>query len=82
MTTNAELDILKGLGLPPYEAKVFLALIDIEQGTSADIHKASGVPRTSIYNICRVLVQKGLVLECKTYGPKMWMLVRGTPLAL
>ncbi len=49
MTTNAELDILKGLGLPPYEAKVFLALIDIEQGTSADIHKASGVPRTSIH---------------------------------
>ncbi len=56
-----EMDILSCLGLTPYESKVLLTLIQIRKGTSADIAKASGVPRTSIYNVCAILVELGLI---------------------
>ncbi len=56
-----ELDILADLGLTPYESKVFLTLIRIRKGTSSDIAKACGVPRTSIYNTCAVLVNLNLI---------------------
>ncbi len=56
-----EMDILNRLGLRPYESKVFLTLIRIRKGTSADIAKASGVPRTSIYNVCAILVELCLI---------------------
>ncbi|VVB63783.1 HTH-type sugar sensing transcriptional regulator TrmBL1 [uncultured archaeon] len=52
---------LKKIGLTEYEAKAYAALVGLGEATARDIHDASGVPRTRIYDILRDLTNKGFV---------------------
>lgn len=55
------IDGLKKIGLTEYEAKAYAALVGLGEATARDIHDASGVPRTRIYDILRDLTNKGFV---------------------
>lgn len=54
-------ELLQQLGLKEYEAKSFVALSRLPQGTAKDISEISEVPRTRVYDAIRVLETKGLV---------------------
>jgi sugar-specific transcriptional regulator TrmB len=53
--------LLQDLGLKEYEARSFLALIQLSTGTAKEINEVSEVPRTRVYDAVRVLESKGLV---------------------
>ena len=55
------IDGLKKIGLTEYEAKAYAALAGLGEATARDIHEASEVPRTRIYDILRELTDKGFV---------------------
>lgn len=52
---------LKKLGLTEYEAKVYAALVGLGEATAREVHEASEVPRTRIYDVLRDLADKGFV---------------------
>lgn len=54
-------DLLQELGLKEYEARCFLALTQLHEGTAKEISELSEVPRTRVYDATRVLEAKGLV---------------------
>ncbi len=53
---------LRLLGLTDYEAKTFVALFKIEEGTASQVAKVSKVPRSSVYEVLRSLEKKGSVI--------------------
>lgn len=53
--------VLQQLGLKEYEAKCFVALSRVPNGTAKDISEVSDVPRTRVYDAIRVLEAQGLV---------------------
>jgi len=64
---------LKNLGLTDYETKVYLALLEIGEGTSGDIIKKADIHTGKIYEILESLKNKGLISEIlknkiKTYS--------------
>jgi len=61
-------EALKTFGLSEYEAKVLLALIAKGELTAKEISEYSGVPRTSVYDVMKSLIDKGLV---ESYGKPM-----------
>lgn len=54
-------ELLQQLGLQEYEAKAFVALTRLRQGTAKEISEVSDVPRTRVYDAVRVLESSGLV---------------------
>ncbi len=54
-------ELLQQLGLKEYEAKCFVALSRLPQGTAKEISETSDVPRTRVYDAIRILESKGLV---------------------
>lgn len=54
-------ELLQQLGLSEYEARSFVALTRMPQGTAKEISEVSDVPRTRVYDAVRVLESKGLV---------------------
>lgn len=54
---------LRNLGLTDYETKVYLALLEIGEGTSGDIIKKADIHTGKIYEILESLKNKGLVSE-------------------
>lgn len=54
---------LKKLGLTDYESKVYLALLEIGEGTSGDILKKANLHSGKIYEILSSLQNKGLISE-------------------
>ena len=52
---------LEGLGLGANEAAVYIAMLSLGPATVLSISRASGVKRTTIYNVLESLKQKGLV---------------------
>lgn len=60
-TQDDAVALLQQLGLKEYEAKSFVALTRLPQGTAKDIGDISEVPRTRVYDAVRVLQSKGLV---------------------
>ena len=54
---------LRKLGLTDYESKVYLALLDIGEGTSGDIIKKAEIHTGKIYEILESLKNKGLISE-------------------
>ncbi|AEA46077.1 TrmB family transcriptional regulator [Archaeoglobus veneficus] len=54
-------DALRSFGLSEYEAKVLLSLIAEGELTAKQIAELSGVPRTSVYEVVKGLMAKGLV---------------------
>ncbi len=65
---NKLVEALKTFGLSEYEAKVLLALIAKGELTAKEIAEFSGVPRTSVYDVIKSLMAKGLV---EAYGKPM-----------
>lgn len=60
MTAEAEA-LLVELGLPPYQARVLLALLAAPgPATSEDLAGSGRVPRTSIYRAVDALIRQGL----------------------
>lgn len=55
------IELLQELGLKEYEAKCFVALSRLPQGTAKEISDVSDVPRTRVYDAIRVLETMGLV---------------------
>jgi sugar-specific transcriptional regulator TrmB len=54
-------DILKNLGLTDKEARTYLAILELGQGTIKPIADKAGIKRTSIYNFIDRLVNLGLI---------------------
>ena len=54
---------LRKLGLTDYETKVYLALLEIGEGTSGDVIKKAGIHTGKIYEILESLKNKGLISE-------------------
>lgn len=54
---------LKKLGLTDYETKIYLALLEIGEGTSGDIIKKADIHTGKIYEILESLKNKGLISE-------------------
>jgi len=54
---------LKQIGYTEYEAKVYLALLSQYPATGYQLSKASGVPRSMVYETLRRLHSRGAVLE-------------------
>ncbi len=75
-TTNQEdaVELLLQLGLKEYEAKSFVALSRLPNGTAKEISEISEVPRTRIYDAVRVLETKGLV-EIQHSNPQQFRAV-------
>lgn len=67
-------DLLQELGLKEYEARCFVALARLPQGTAKDISETSDVPRTRVYDAVRVLETKGLV-EVQHANPQQFRAV-------
>lgn len=62
MPVSAErLARLKSFGLTEYQARVYLALLDLGTATATQIPPHSGVPRTRIYGTMAQLHERGLV---------------------
>lgn len=59
--TDEAVSLLQELGLQEYEARCFLALTQLPNGTAKEIHEISDVPRTRVYDAIRVLESQGLV---------------------
>lgn len=60
---------LQNLGLSGYEAKAYVALIAADSSLSGyEVAKASGVPRSTVYEILSNLLSKGIVFQQEENG--------------
>lgn len=66
--------LLQELGLKEYEARCFVALTQLPDGTAKQISEISEVPRTRVYDAIRVLEAQGLV-EVQHADPKRFRAV-------
>ncbi|MDZ5812417.1 helix-turn-helix domain-containing protein [Halorubrum sp. AD140] len=71
---NEAIELLQQLGLQEYEAKAFVALTRVPQGTAKELSEISDVPRTRVYDAVRVLESKGLV-EVQHSSPQQFRAV-------
>ncbi len=69
---------LQKLGLQPNEAKIYLALLELGQGTVSDISKMAGLNRTTGYDILERLALLGLASQT-TLGAKKTLYVAEPP---
>lgn len=60
------------LGLSPYEARMLLALLAAGSASTPQLASASGVPRTSAYQVLQSLAGKRLVERLPGDWPAMW----------
>lgn len=56
-----ELETIQSYGLTEYEAKAYLALVELEEATAREVADVSRVPRTKIYGVIDELHKKSLV---------------------
>ncbi|MBP9749793.1 MAG: hypothetical protein KBD21_03615 [Candidatus Pacebacteria bacterium] len=56
---------LQQLGFDDREAKTYLALLELGEGTMAELAKKSKIKRTTLYDIIRALQDRGLVSTAK-----------------
>jgi sugar-specific transcriptional regulator TrmB len=68
-SVDGAIERLKQLGLKEYEARCFVGLSRMADGTAKDISEQSDVPRTRVYDATRVLEAKGLI-EVQHGSPK------------
>lgn len=71
MSETEAIDALRELGLPNYEARVFVALQRLGGGTAADVSEVSEVPRSQVYGAAEDLAERGLV-ELVESSPKRY----------
>ncbi len=58
-------DLLKYLNFPEKEATVYLALIEVGQAKAREIALKTGLNRTTVYDLCELLMKKGLISQYK-----------------
>lgn len=63
------MNLLKNFGFTEYETKVYVSLIKNGCGTGYEISKNSSVPRSKVYNILEILINKGCVVVSKEEKP-------------
>ena len=69
MTTELALDLLKDAGFSGYEGKAYLALLGAgEPMNGYEVAKASGVPRSTVYETLAKLVARGAAFEVTSDG--------------
>ncbi|MFC4439743.1 MULTISPECIES: TrmB family transcriptional regulator [Natrialbaceae] len=73
-TETEAISLLQDLGLQEYEARCFIALNKLPNGTAKEIHEISEVPRTRVYDAIRVLESQGLV-EVQHSSPQLYRAV-------
>lgn len=71
MSTQDAVSALKRLGLPSYQARVFVALQQLGEGTAEDVSDVSDVPRSQVYGAADDLAERGLV-EIIESSPKQY----------
>ncbi len=64
VSTDVALELLKNAGLSGYEAKAYLALLSASEPVNGyEVAKASGVPRSTVYETLGKLVARGTAFE-------------------
>jgi len=74
MSTEESFDpiaALEALGLPNYEAKVFVALQKLGTGTAKEVSDIAEVPRSQVYGTTEALEERGLI-EIQQSTPKTY----------
>jgi len=71
MSVEDAVGALKALGLPNYEARVFVALQRLGEGTAREVSDVSSVPRSQVYGGADELAERGLV-EVVESSPKRY----------
>lgn len=69
MSTEREKELLKkieAIGYSEYEARVFLVLYKGYRMSAGEIAKFAKIPRTSVYDILKIFVKKGICNEIET----------------
>lgn len=66
---------LESLGLREYEAKCFVALAQLSEGTAKEVSKVASVPRSRVYDSLEKLQDRGLV-DIRESNPRKY---RGVP---
>jgi sugar-specific transcriptional regulator TrmB len=61
MSDNEATESLKELGLSTYEARVFIALVEIGSGTAREIASVTDVPRPQVYTTAHDLESRGFI---------------------
>lgn len=74
MSSEEAVTSLKRLGLPNYQARVFVALQQLGKGTAQEISDVSDVPRSQVYGAADDLADRGLV-EMIESSPKQYQAV-------
>jgi sugar-specific transcriptional regulator TrmB len=61
---------LQRVGLTQYEAKAYVALLNMHLSTATKVSEKSGVPRTKIYAVLETLKDKGFtrIQECHCFS--------------
>lgn len=77
MSQLDKLDLLKGLGLSPNQAKVYQTILQLGNATVLDIAKSSSVRREDVYKVLPALEKMGLAE--KLLGKPI--IIRATPVA-
>jgi len=66
------IEALKKLGLTEYEARAYVAVVELGEAEAADIARRSGVPRTRIYDVLSRLEGAGLIQRIKESRPAVY----------
>lgn len=69
--TADPIEALEALGLPNYEAKVFVALQKLGTGTAKEVSDIADVPRSQVYGTTEALEERGLI-EIQQSTPKTY----------
>lgn len=65
METREVARVLQTLGLSTYEAKAYVALVELGYGNADTISDAAQIPRTSAYKVLQLLCDKGFAISTK-----------------
>jgi len=71
VSAESAAEALERLGLSGYEAKVFVALQQLGEGTAQEVSRVSDVPRSQVYGAAGALAERGLVELVET-SPKRY----------
>ncbi|WP_458207350.1 TrmB family transcriptional regulator [Haladaptatus sp. NG-SE-30] len=77
-TESEAVELLTELGLTEYEARTFVALLQLGEGTAKDVSEVSDVPRTRVYDAVDQLHDRGLVDVQYGSPQKFWAVSRDT----
>lgn len=61
MIKNEAIQMMQSLDLTKYEAELYVALIQMKEGTASEISRIAQIPRARIYDVAQKLVSKGLI---------------------